>query len=125
MPALFRLIAGLAMVLIACGVAIAKPVTLAVAEAKVVHDPAPGQVALSLKLTAQGKQAFATFTTANVGKTIDLSIGGSVVMSPRLVEPILGGQIMISGTFGKGELSRLAERISSGGAKVTVDVKAK
>lgn len=124
MLALFRLIAGLAIVLLACGLAMAKPLTLAIAKADVVHDPAPGQVALNLKLTPGSKQAFAAFTKANVGKTIDLSIDGAVVMSPRLVEPILGGEIMVSGTFAKGELRRLAERISSGSAKVAVDVKA-
>ncbi|MGX7872615.1 hypothetical protein ACVDG5_006965 [Mesorhizobium sp. ORM6] len=43
--------------------------------------------------------------------------------SPRLVEPIVGGDVMVSGTFAKGELERLAERISAGNAKVTVDVK--
>ena len=42
----------------------------------------------------------------------------------RLVEPTRGGEVMISGTFAKGELRRLAERILDGKAKVTVDVKA-
>ncbi|WP_280142526.1 hypothetical protein [Mesorhizobium qingshengii] len=41
----------------------------------------------------------------------------------RLVEPILGGEVMISGIFARGELRRLAARISAGKAKVTVDVK--
>jgi len=124
MLTLFRLIAGLAIVLLACGVAMAKPLTLAIAKANVVRDPAPGQVALNLKLTPDSKRTFAAFTRANVGNIIDLSIDGAVVMSPRLVEPILGGEIMVSGTFAKGELRRLAERISFGGAKVTVDVTA-
>ncbi|MFD1983206.1 hypothetical protein ACFSOZ_11050 [Mesorhizobium newzealandense] len=124
MRALFRLIAAAAIALLACGLAMAEPLTLAIAKAVVVHDPAPGQAALNLKMTPDSARAFATFTTANVGKTIDLSVGGSVVMSPRLIEPILGGEVMISGRFAKGELRRLAERISAGKAKVTVDVKA-
>lgn len=124
MNALFRLIAGLAIVLLACGLATAEPLTLAIAKASVVRDPAPGQVALSLKMTPDSARAFAAFTKANVGKTVDLSVGGTVVMSPRLVEPILRGEVMISGQFGKGELRRLAERISAGKAKVTVDVRA-
>ena len=124
MRALFRLIATAAIALLACGFAMAEPLTLAIAKAVVVPDPAPGQVALNLKMTPDSTQAFAAFTKANVGRTIDLSVGGSVVMSPWLVEPILGGEVLISGRFAKGELSRLAERISAGKAKVTIDVKA-
>ncbi|MER8391150.1 hypothetical protein NKH10_04480 [Mesorhizobium sp. M1340] len=121
---LCRLIAGLAIVLLACGPGKAQPLTLAIAKASVVRDPAPGQVALSRELTPDGRKAFAEFTSANVGNTIDLSIDGSVVMSPRLVEPILGGRLMVSGNFVQGELTRIANRISSGDAKVTVDVTA-
>ena len=123
MDALFRLIAAAAIVLFACGFAMAEPLTLAIAKAVVVPDPAPGQGALNLKMTPDSAKAFATFTKANVGKMIDLSVDGAVVMSPLLVEPILGGEVMISGKFAKGELRRLSERISAGRAKVTVDVK--
>jgi preprotein translocase subunit SecD len=124
MNALVRMIAGMAIVLLACGLVMAEPLTLAIARAVVVPDPVPGQVALNLEMTSDSARAFAAFTNANVGKTIDLSVGGAVVMSPRLVEPILGGEVMISGRFAKGELRRLAERISAGKAKVTVDVQA-
>ncbi|MBB6407444.1 SecDF P1 head subdomain-containing protein [Mesorhizobium sangaii] len=124
MRVLFGTIAATAVVLLACGLAMAEPLTLAIAKAVVVPDAAPGQVALNLKMTPDSGRAFAAFTKANVGKTIDLSVGGSVVMSPRLVEPILGGEVMISGRFAKGELRRLAEQISAGRAKATVDVSA-
>ena len=71
--------------------------------------PGPGRTirrqALNLKMTPDGGRAFAAHQ-ANVGKTIDLSVAGTVVMSPRLVEPILGGEVMISGKFAQGELRR-------------------
>ena len=123
MLALFRPLTSFAMLLLLCGLAAAEPLTLGVATATVVPDPSR-QAALDLKLTPDSAKAFAAFTSANVGKTIDLSIDGAVVMSPRLVEPILGGEIMVSGTFAKGELERLARRISSGDAKVAVEAKA-
>jgi preprotein translocase subunit SecD len=118
-------IAGLATVLLCVGVAAAAPLALAVASAKLVRDSTSGQVALSLELTPDGKQAFAAFTTANVGKIVDLSIDGAVVMSPRLMEPIVGGEIMVSGAFAPGELERIAQKIASGKATVAVDAKAK
>ena len=123
MNALFRPIAAAAIVLFACGLAMAEPLTLAIAKAVVVPDLA-GQMALNLKMTPDSAKAFADFTKANVGKVVDLSVDGAVVASPRLVEPILGGEVMVNGSFAAGELQRLAERISAGGAKVTVEVKA-
>lgn len=119
-----RLIAGVAIVLLACGFATAEPLTLAIAKAAVVSDAASGQIVLNLKMTPDSAKAFADFTKANVGKVVDLSVDGTVVASPRLVEPILGGEVMLNGTFAAGELQRLAERISAGGVKVTVEVKA-
>ncbi|UDL90987.1 hypothetical protein LGH82_06800 [Mesorhizobium sp. PAMC28654] len=101
----------------------ADPLTLAMAKAKLVPGTVSGQ-SLSLELTPESKQAFAAFTTANVGKVVDLSIDGAVVMSPRLMEPITGGEIMVSGTFVPGELERIVEKISSGDVSVTVYVKA-
>ncbi|BCG94379.1 SecDF P1 head subdomain-containing protein [Mesorhizobium sp. 131-2-1] len=124
MRASCRLVVCLAMLLLACGLAAAQPLALAVAAATVVRDPAPGQDALDLKLTPDSAKAFAAFTVANVGRTIDLSVDGAVVMSPRLLEPILGGEIMVGGRFSRNELRRLAERISSGSGKVTVDARA-
>ena len=123
MNSLARLIAAVAIVLLACGLAVAEPLTLAIAKAAVVSDAASGQMALNLKMTPDSAKAFADFTRANVGKVVDLSVDGAVVASPRLVEPILGGEVMLSGSFAPGELQRLAERISAGGAKVTVEVK--
>jgi preprotein translocase subunit SecD len=119
MNSLARLIAAVAVMLLACGLAMAEPLTLAIAKAAVVSDQASGQM-----MTADSAKAFADFTKANVGKVVDLSVDGAVVASPRLVEPILGGEVMLDGTFAAGELQRLAERISAGGAKVTVEVKA-
>ena len=42
-------------------------------------------------------------------------------MSPRLVEPIAGGLIMVSGSFEPGELAEIGKRIIPGGAKVEVE----
>lgn len=117
-----RWIVAIAVVLVAGNSAMAEPLTLAIARAKLVPGPVSGQ-SLSLELTPESKQAFAAFTAANVGKVVDLSIDGAVVMSPRLVEPITGGEIMVGGAFAPGELERIVEKISSDGVTVTVDVK--
>jgi len=120
-----RWITAIALMLIAGGSALADPLMLVVAKAKLVPGPVSGQFSLSLELTQESRKAFAAFTTANVGKVVDLSIDGAVVTSPRLMEPIAGGEIMVTGAFAPGELERIVERISSGGAGVAVDVKAR
>ncbi|ESY92041.1 hypothetical protein NKI51_22735 [Mesorhizobium australicum] len=122
MRILFRLVAAVATVLVG-QTAVAEPLTLIIARAVAVPDSVSGQAMLSLKLTPDSGKAFARFTGANVGKIVDLSIDGAVMMSPRIVEPIRGGEIMVSGTFKPGEVERIAERISAGDAKVEVDVK--
>ena len=42
-------------------------------------------------------------------------------MSPRLMEPILGGVIMVSGTFEPSQLVEIGKQIIPGGAKVEVE----
>ena len=42
-------------------------------------------------------------------------------MSPRLMEPILGGLIMVSGTFDPAQLVEIGKKIIPGGAKVEVE----
>jgi preprotein translocase subunit SecD len=106
--------------LLLSGAAFAAPLELKVAKASVVNDSAD-QKALSLELTPQSREAFGAFTAEHVGQTIDLRIDGDVVMSPRLVEPITGGKIMVSGTFEPGKLAEIGKRIIPGGAKVEVE----
>ncbi|TPL78623.1 hypothetical protein [Mesorhizobium sp. B2-3-12] len=118
-----RFITTVTAVLVVAQIAVADPLTLIIVKAVAVPDPASGQDMLSLELTPDSGKAFAMFTGANVGKIVELSIDGAVVTSPRIVEPILGGEIMVSGVFKPGEVERIAERISAGGSRVEVDVK--
>ena len=92
-------------------------VELHVQHASIVLDSA-GQKAMQLELTPQSRADFAAFTGKHVGETIDLSVDGEVLMSPRLMEPIAGGLIMVSGSFARGELEKIAMRISEAQAKV-------
>ena len=117
-----RLAALIAVLLLAPGAAaFAKPLQLAVAKVSVVTDRITEQKSLSLELTPKSREAFGEFTNAHVGDTIDVRIDGKVVMSPRLMEPILGGVIMVSGTFEPGQLVEIGKQIIPGGAKVEVE----
>jgi preprotein translocase subunit SecD len=113
-------LAWISALLLLTGAALAAPLELGVAKVSVVADSAD-QKALSLELTPQSREAFGAFTAEHVGQTIDLRVDGEVVMSPRLMEPITGGRIMVSGTFEPGKLVEIGKRIIPGGAKVEVE----
>ena len=120
----FGLFTELLSILMSVAVAMAEPLVLGIAQVNVTPAIPEGQMALSLDLTPESRQAFAEFTTANVGKTINLSIDGKVVMAPRIMEPITGGKLMVSGNFAGGEVERIARKILDGDVKVQVDVAA-
>jgi hypothetical protein len=45
-------------------------------------------------------------------------------MSPIIRDPILGGELRISGSFAPAEMTAIAQRIAAGTAKVEADVQA-
>ena len=120
----FGLFTGLLSILMAVAVAMAEPLVLGIVQVNVTPAIPEGQMALSLDLTPESRQAFAEFTTANVGKTVNLSIDETVMMAPRIVEPITGGKLLVSGMFATGEVERIAWKILDGDVKVRVDVAA-
>lgn len=100
--------------------AAAEIIPLAVVHATVKVDQAISQKVMELELTDDSGKAFGDFTTRHVGQAVDLCVDEQPVMSPRIVEPILGGKIMVSGSFAEDELETMATRIEDKAAKVTV-----
>jgi preprotein translocase subunit SecD len=78
---------------------------------------------LKLDLTPESKDAFGAFTTKHIGELVDLRIDGKVVMSPVVRDPILGGQVMVTGNFERGELVAIAKRVEAADAKVEAEVR--
>lgn len=121
----FRLLAALPIVLAATCLAAAEPLVLEVKSVHVADDEVvAGQQQLRLALTGASTEAFARFSTEHVGRIVDFSIDGEVVASPRLIEPISGGLLVVSAMFGPGEVEEIAKRILDGAARVEVDVAA-
>lgn len=52
---------------------------------------------LAVEMTPESRHAFATFSRSRVGEVIHVRLGLQIVSSPRLVTPITGGRIHISG----------------------------
>ena len=58
-----------------------------------------GRPALIIKFKSRCAKTLASFTGANVGKQIAIAANGQVISTPRISEPIRGGQIIIEGQF--------------------------
>ena len=120
-----RMTKGLLLALLAPapGAALAgESMVLHVAHVSVVNEPVTGQLALRMELTTESKEAFGAFTTRHIGEQVDLKVDGEVLLSPVMREPITGGELMISGQFGKSELVAIAKRVEAADAKVEAEV---
>jgi preprotein translocase subunit SecD len=64
---------------------------LSVVSARADRDHRSGRPIVSLALNDQSKRDFASFTTDNIGRKSELRVGGKVVSTPVIREPITGG----------------------------------
>lgn len=98
----------------------AAPLGLTIVKATAGPDRPAGMAVVVIDLDPASTAAFGTFTTENVGRQVALSIGGNVVTSPVIREPILGGRLEVSG-MDKEEARRLAQDLTAG-APLSVDI---
>lgn len=80
------------------------------------------QPAVSITFNAEGGRRFAQVTRENVGKPFAIILDNVVLSSPRIDEPILGGQASISGSFTVQSAQALAIALQSGSLPVALKV---
>lgn len=68
-----------------------------------------GRPAVDVNLTEIGKEKFAGFTGANIGKRAAILVDGKLVTAPIIRAPILEGRALINGDFTKQEAKQIAE----------------
>jgi preprotein translocase subunit SecD len=120
LSALLSLAVFAGVVLFASNVA-AEPLKLEVAHAILAFDQRTGEPVVSFTLTESSRRLFADFTAQNVGRKGAILVDGRVVTKPVIREPILGGAGQISGGFSVDEAKDIADRLSSGAAKMEVE----
>jgi SecD-like export protein len=79
--------------------------------------------AVRTRLTARSAIAYFRFTRFYQGRIIELLVDGRVVSAPRIVEPITGGLILLSGSLTYEEAARIAQRLKTHDARLTVRVR--
>ena len=77
-------------------------------------DQRTSEPVVNFRFNVRGAQAFATATTANVGKPFAIVLDNRVISAPRIIAPIPQGQGQISGRFTVEAANRLAILLRSG-----------
>lgn len=75
-------------------------------------DPYADMPVLNFNFSKEAAEALGRVSTDLVGQPMPVVIDGETVMSPIVMEPILGGEMQLSGQFGRSELETLARRLS-------------
>lgn len=73
-----------------------------------------GNITVDLSMTAEGGERWGQMTAANVGKFVAITMDSVVYSSPRVNEPIMGGNTQISGSFSKADAEDLAGLLNGG-----------
>ena len=79
--------------------------------------------AIRARLTERSAVAYFRFTRFYQGRIIELLVDGRVVSAPRIVEPITGGLILLAGSLTYEEAARIAQRLKTHDARLTVRVR--
>lgn len=67
-----------------------------------------------ITFTPQGRQKFAEYTTASIGRCLVIARDGQVILSPRIQEPIRDGQASIYGDLDDASIRSLSAVLNSG-----------
>jgi preprotein translocase subunit SecD len=78
-----------------------------------------GEWIVTLDLNSSGSTAWASFTAANVGKQVAISLDNRVVSAPNINSAINGGQTEISGSFNQTTATELANQLKYGALPLT------
>ena len=89
--------------------------------ATAVTDAAGSEYKVQLVLNESGKEAFATATSENIGKTISIYLDDEVISSPTVNSAITGGEAVIEGDFTLDEARELASLIQSGALPLDIE----
>jgi preprotein translocase subunit SecD len=77
-------------------------------------DPQTGQPDIHFRFNSQGARRFADATTQNVGKRFAIVLDNKIISAPVIINPILGGDGVITGRFTPEEANNLALLLRSG-----------
>ncbi len=81
-----------------------------------------GEPVVGLEFTAEGAKKFGEITKRNVGKPLAIFLDGLPITAPKVNEPILSGEAVITGKFTAKEAKELAIQLNAGALPVPLKV---
>jgi preprotein translocase subunit SecD len=92
----------------------AETLSVEVQSSSVDRDKTTNEVVVTIELSPEGKTAFENFTQRNVGKSVEVRLGTTVLLRARLVEKISGGIIRANTKFTDEEGQKVASQLKRG-----------
>lgn len=90
--------------------------------ATVQFDQNTGKPVVGITFTAEGGELFGKITQDNPGALLAIMLDGSLLMAPRINEPIYGGSAIITGEYTVEEAKQLSVQLSAGALPVPISV---
>lgn len=81
-----------------------------------------GEPEVLLQFDSTGQEIFKKLTTDHVGEIIGIFLDGSPISTPRVNEPIVSGDAVITGNFSAQEAKLLAQRLNAGALRVPIEL---
>lgn len=81
-----------------------------------------GNYAIGLKFNNAGSSKFAEITSANVGKSTYIYVGGTKIMAPKINSAITNGSAIITGSYTYAQAYEYATKLQSGTFGVTLQI---
>lgn len=91
-------------------------------QTSVSFDPNSGKPQVQLVFTSEGTKKFADITKRNVNKIVPIALDNQIVEAPRVNEPILNGNAVISGAFTTEQAKQLSIQLNAGALPVSLSV---
>jgi len=91
-------------------------------KARVEFDQNSGVPQVALEFNSEGADLFAEITKRNTGKLLAIFLDGMEISIPRVNEPILSGQAVISGSFSITDAKLLTQRLNAGALPVPINL---
>jgi preprotein translocase subunit SecD len=95
-------------------------INLKIVKAEKTFGGASAEVALNMRLNDSDSHLFGEWTSRHVGAKLAIMIDGRVVSEPRLMSPITGGSLQVSG-MPENEIDALIPKLLSGRSTVAID----
>lgn len=81
-----------------------------------------GAPQVQLSFNSQGEKKFAAITQKNVGKILAIALDNQVIEAPRVNEPILTGNAVITGSFTADQAKNLSIQLQAGALPVPLSI---